>query len=386
MTTAMHDDDVKTVSGAIKVARVLCILCVVYMHPWIGVSGDELFSSPHFWDKFLIYWTQEAVARSAVPLLSVVSGWLVLSTVQRKVYGDFINGKARAILLPMLIWNVIALAVVSVFAGFGFLAKIMPQSPIEALNELVFLYERGAINVQNSFLRDLFVCMLVAPFLIRLSPRWLWALLITSVVWQLSEVQLYILLRPQILTFFIIGILARASRWDRQVVRWPVLPILAAAAVAIALKVNLIMYPPEEVSLLVDGTLELALRISVALAFWRMSVSLAQTRFLDLFKRIEPYTFLLFCSHVIIIRTIGPVLGQIFGKFGDPLFLPYYFAQPFIALFAAILLGLLLVRVSPTVAHVMSGGRLGAKARQPREPRGRSASEQGRAFPPLAGE
>src|SRR3546814_10754916 len=50
----------------------------------------------------------ELLGRSAVPLLGMISGWLVAGSASHRTYGALIGGKTRTILLPMLLWNLLA--------------------------------------------------------------------------------------------------------------------------------------------------------------------------------------------------------------------------------------------------------------------------------------
>src|SRR3546814_3198073 len=55
----------------------------------------------------------------------------------------------------------------------------------------------GEINVQNAFLRDVFVCMMIAPLLVRLPSIALGAMLAGVFAWCIEGWQLYLLLCPQ---------------------------------------------------------------------------------------------------------------------------------------------------------------------------------------------
>src|SRR3546814_8452997 len=88
----------------------------------------------------------------------------------------------------------------------------------------------GEINVQNAFLRDIFICMLAAPLLARLPDNALALVLAATLAWSIDGWQLFILLRPQILLFFLIGIFAFRYRLDRLAGRAPMLPLVIAFA------------------------------------------------------------------------------------------------------------------------------------------------------------
>src|SRR3546814_3370556 len=82
------------------------------------------------------------------------------------------------------------------------------SSDLPLLREILHLQAPGEINVQNAFLRDVFVCMMIAPLLVRLPSIALGAMLAGVFAWCIEGWQLYLLLRPQILLFFLVGVLA----------------------------------------------------------------------------------------------------------------------------------------------------------------------------------
>src|SRR3546814_1274834 len=98
------------------------------------------------------------------------------------------------------------------------------------LNEIFHLTAAGEINVQNAFLRDIFICMLAAPLLARLPDNALALVLAATLAWSIDGWQLFILLRPQILLFFLIGIIAFRYRLDRLARRARMLPLVIALA------------------------------------------------------------------------------------------------------------------------------------------------------------
>ena len=211
----------RQVSAAIGIARVVCILGIVYVHAWTGLNGDALRASAQSPQGILRWAVSELLGLSAVPLLSIVSGWLVAPSLARRGIGTFYRGKARTIVAPMLAWNAIALVLVAVPGWLGWLAAPSPSSWGWTLNELTAIARPNDIDVQMPFLRDLFVCMLAAPLLTRLPSGALALVMAAAFAWAVAGVQLYLLLRPAILLFFCLGIVARRRDWAVTVAGWP---------------------------------------------------------------------------------------------------------------------------------------------------------------------
>jgi hypothetical protein len=354
--------------AAIGIARVLCILGIVYVHAWTGRDGDTLIRMAHTAQGTLRWVLIELVGRSAVPLLGAISGWLVAASAARRGYAGFAQVKARTIFLPMLLWNVIAMALVSGFARWGHLAAPIPEGPREALDWLLCATQANPINVQISFLRDLFLCMLAAPLLARLPTRALIAVGAVAMLWDVSGVNLYLLLRPQILVFFVAGMLAKRTGFAERIGGWPLAWAVAPYILLVVPKILIsVRYEPWLLAhVAAADAIDLPLRFAAAIAVWRIALALAERPAGRLVLRGERYAFLLFCSHLVFIWLLGPVIGLATGRLGSPLYTPYLLLQPILVLAPTVLLGRLLERATPRAANLLSGGRLAQPGAKPR--------------------
>lgn len=349
-------------NDAIAIARVLCILGVVYVHAWTGRTGEELAQMSYSGQEVLRWILMEGLGKSAVPLLGMISGYLVAGSRHALNWRPHLAGKARTILLPMLLWNAIAIACVSGAATAGWIKAPTPVSAGWFVEELFALTRAPDINVQMPFLRDLFVCMLAVPLLIRLPVKGM-ALLaamvaaLTIVGWPQP-----LLLRPLILFFFLFGMIARRLSLGDKAVALPmvsaVVPFLLLAPAKIALSLssaNFQTVHPHEMA-----AIDLAARIAAALFFWRIANLCARSRAREPLLAIEPYAFFLFCCHLILIWLGGPLLGHWIGPAGSPLYPAYLVAQPLLVLGASVALARTIIAVSPGTARTLSGGRLAA--------------------------
>ena len=357
-----------SISANIAVARVICICGIVYVHAWTGLDVDGLRAQGGSWHSVLYWALIELLGRSSVPLLSVISGWLVAKSVARRSYGHFIARKAKSLVLPMVLWNLMAVAVILLLARYGELRAPQPDFGLPLLNEILHLTAPGEINVQNAFLRDVFICMLAAPLLVRLPSAALALLVCGLLAWAIEGWQLYMLLRPQILLFFVLGILACRTGFETVVDRLPLLPLAVVFAVAGAAKCWLSIWGqyhltthPEAVAVLDN-----VLRLVAAMFFWRVAGALGRSAAGPLLARLDAYTFVLFCSHVLLIWLLGPLIGPLFGRFGEPGYPVFLLAQPVVMLGGAMAIGQVMRKTWPGAAAILSGGRLcaGDKAAQ----------------------
>ena len=174
----------RRISDAIRLARPLLILIMCLAHlPYI-----ESFMSDHDSYKNLstlipVYF-KDFLSRGAVPTLSVISGYLAFFTYLKITsYRSFASNKAKRLLLPFIIWNLLA------FAIFTFIIKLpmpdmrgmsVPPSTWDYLNGY-FGIRRVPFNAPTYFLRDLFLLMLALPLIHRICQRW-WVLALVSIM------------------------------------------------------------------------------------------------------------------------------------------------------------------------------------------------------------
>lgn len=351
-------------SHAIAMARVICILGIVYVHAWTGRNGNDLQMLNHTPQGMLRWALIELLGRSSVPLLSMISGWLVGPSIARRGARNFVMGKLRTVLAPMVLWNALAIVLVSGAALAGWIYAPRPVSVWWVVNELFCLYTPDDINVQIPFLRDLFVCMLAVPLLVRWPDRALWGVAGFALVWSLAPVWVPVLQRPSILLFFVLGMLARRHGLAAWMASRPLVlmasPYVAMAAFKVWLEgVGIDSGINNPVFL---SAVDMVMRAATAIFFWALAWRVAASRIAPFLLRVEPYMFLTFCAHLIMIWLAGPLIGQLSGPIGSPLYPLFLLAQPVLVLGAAMGLGQGLLRVAPAAARMLSGGRLGRQS------------------------
>ncbi|MFZ2997582.1 acyltransferase family protein [Sphingobium sp.] len=345
-------------SDAIAIARVVCILGVVYVHAWTGRSGEALAELRGTGQDALRWGLMEIFGRSAVPLLGLISGWLVAGSNRTRDFSSHIRRKARTIALPMILWNIIAIILVGGAALCLDLTAPIPKSFEWAMQEIFILTRNPDINVQMPFLRDLFLCMVAAPLLVRM-PTWGLALVaLAAAVAHIAGIGPPLLMRASILFFFTGGMIARRNDWAERAVAIPAIAAIAPFALLISAQLYVAIMVGDAMPRNAALALDLAVRVTAALAFWRLAWALAGSRMRNALLRIEPFVFFLFCAHLILIWLGGPFLGKLFGRMGSPLYPLYLLLQPLMVLAVVIAIATVLRRIAPRSAAILSGGRL----------------------------
>ena len=216
------------VSQRIDFLRFVLICAIVYIH-----VPDPVTQAP--WLASVRSLVVDGFSRVGVPVLSAVSGYLFAASLQRKAYPAVLKAKVRTLLVPLIVWN-LPLVVALYFVEARELTQYQfhaPAFPFSSGNwfDLVFGFENQPINYPMYFIRDLFVCCLIAvPFIAVARHAPLLALAVITAVFA-TGIDGPLILRDIIPINFFVGYLVHRFRWD--VTAWDAFafPCLLAAIV-----------------------------------------------------------------------------------------------------------------------------------------------------------
>ncbi len=266
-------------SHAIRVARVICIFTMCYVHIHVLALNPTV--------EALV---RDVLGRSSVPLLSVISGVLMVGYF-RKPLRVVLKSRFQSLMIPMVTWGLLGAAV---YYLLGDLQRL-------GLNDIVPVWQTGQQMLHLAFLRDLFVLMLATPLLILLFkrlPLMLPVVIATAFLLPLEPV----LLRPQILPFYAVGLF-----WGLYQVSIPRLVSVMLVVLFVIVTIGIVVFGLQGYAL--DNFL---LRPSCAWVFWLVAVAVSRSRLMAMSAKIEPAIFLLFLAHPV----LGRVLTGIYSKTG----------------------------------------------------------------------
>ncbi len=162
------------------------LICIVVLIHTLQGDGHVEFSGLY---HDALYFFQEAIGRSAVPVFFVISGYLFFYKVEnltKDVYRSKLKRRVTSLLVPYLIWNTLALleCLVKHLPVFSGLFPNIGKIPVD----LAFCIESfwclpdGSCPIYYPFwyVRDLMVCVLLAPvtFYLVKKIKVLWLLLL----------------------------------------------------------------------------------------------------------------------------------------------------------------------------------------------------------------
>jgi fucose 4-O-acetylase-like acetyltransferase len=338
------------VSRRIAIARVICILAVIYVHS--PPYGDRVPTMVMSVDG--VTWImREILARSSVPLLSIVSGFLTVR-LDTGGYGDRLRKKVKTLLVPLLLWNLIAVAKDCVTPGGQ-----LP--PLAALPQLLLGIDGNPRIYPLYFLRDIFVCNLLLPaFLFGIGrwPRLTLALLLANAV---TNADLALFTNSAIPLFFAVGLALGAGRLTAErMVRRPALWAGCAALVLAAIAATPFVFGVSARSWpgIIENGVVVVQRVAGAILFWQ-AAGLAMNRAAGrIARRIEPIIFFVFCSHPLLLGAAWLVY-QVPGLDAPPAtVLLFFFASPLIVVMLSIIAIAVLAATLPWLLKALMAGRI----------------------------
>lgn len=319
-------------SDAIRIARVLCIMFMISVHFWPGARAILEGDVPAWLHGFYMV-VVEYLGRGSVPLLSTVSGVLLtISARRRDVPLGLLPGKARVFLVPMVVWSAVMVALAVVNAVLLGDASELPQGAMGWVNAFFALTAPPA-NLPLAFLRDVFVATAIGLLAIGIHRRAPAAGVLLLVVAALVEGMTggIVLLRPQILSFFVLGILMSWAGAANFVPRWWL--VLGMLALDVLLQV----FPQLAPGVAGEFAHSYLNRIAMMLLMWRVAVEVVRQggTIHRAIARLEPYVFTIFCTHVIMVSAVAVLAGRAGLRVEDPIYPLVFLAQfPLSVLFA----------------------------------------------------
>jgi len=291
----MSDSSIaSTTSDGIRVARVLCIVFMSYAHlHFFKLPGAEF--------PVIESVVVDTLGRSSIPLLSILSGLLMVGFFSRRGWLAASASRFRSLIVPMMLWNFIAVAI------WGYDSLPNDVLALTSPSKLIYL----------AFLRDLFVLSLLTPGLIYLARKMPIGLFAAVSILNLGDVTSPLVLRPQIAFFYCLGVLIATN------------PIRVPKALAVSLAfafVGLVMaeiWIPEINSRLFDN---LVRRPITAGTFWIASLWLAERsrRIVQLDNAAFPF----FLMHGIIFHAVGALYYRMPELHTVPIYLTVWLITP----------------------------------------------------------
>lgn len=360
-------------SRTISFARIALIVGLVFLH-YVGYPNstvspfDGIDAHRHplatFVNSFVLFFFF-----SAVPLLSMVSGWLFFSFGPAEAAPglfDRVRRRIGSLYLPLVAWNLLYLAlVVGAWMGGadGALFDELNFDPGAAgwrdYLDAVFALTDHPLAFQFWFVRDLLVSVLVSPLLwlaLRHAP--LPGMAVLGAAW-LAGHDLFIFFRTDVVFFFYLGGFLRTRKLPLEIGRGATVALVLVYVALVALRTLAplaIDMTPDRPELLEAATR--AMRLVGVLACWGLCLQLAATRLGGAVAQYGGLSFFLFATHFPLIEAVKRLLWPLLPAATDGWMIAHYVASVAVTVSVGLAGGLVLARTAPGVFAWMNGGRL----------------------------
>ncbi|THF55218.1 acyltransferase family protein [Ollibium composti] len=346
----------RSMSDRIRIARGLCIVFMTFVHVPPGIGGNVYARDAGVFD--LVYFAlSRMVGLSSVSLLSVVSGYFIVSSLAKAGTHRLFVSKVKTLVVPLVAWNLLMLALLALYGLMRGKWQDMPDFTAPGMADALVALTGWPLDVPLWFLRDLFVCCLFSPLLYVALKRVPVATILLLIAYTLFGEDLYLLQRPQLMLFFALGMWLRLSKTAEPVIdrmaRWLLPGLVVMVVFYMILRIENVLFGDmaDELRL----TLDTALRITMAAGFWLLTDAIRRSRFAGGFLWFEPYAFFLFCSHAILFHFAAIPLRRVFGNYGSDLFAITFFALPCLAVIGAVI-GLQVINGSRPLLVLFNAG------------------------------
>lgn len=317
-------------SAAIRAIRPLLIMLMSFAHLGILDHMSRINSAAALdFSNWLTVFLKASLAKSGVPLLSLISGYLAVLSLERYGYLELLVRKARRLVWP-LVWANLLFIVLITWPAQAENPNIRPDLQIYPFNALgwfqaTFAFYRIPANEPLYFLKDLFTCFLLLPLLAAAARvRYFNIAVIFWMAWKciylesafFFEIYPLWFMRFDIVFAFYVGILL--YHWKRGLVIHSTpanagLVGLFLVSSASAAWVYVVLAKPEHVELFL--WLDFLVKFfSVLGCIAIMSLLVTHPgRLSRLFDSLSPFAYTLFLTHLFTFTFVGRLWRSLFG-------------------------------------------------------------------------
>ncbi|HEU4375728.1 MAG TPA: acyltransferase [Telluria sp.] len=295
------------ISTRISILRFVMIFGIVILHTPLYVPIDEV--GPDAFDMIKAFF-QSAVFRCTVPVLTLISGYLLFNSTLPQRPKVLVWRKFKSLVIPFLIFNLPLVAATFALQSFSPLAISYQLVPFNlgTWADAVLSLSAAPLNYPLYFLRDLFVLCLLSPiFAVMLRRAPLPGLILVGLIFMLNLDGWLVIRTDMPVTFYFGGLCAvrqvNLRRFDRH----------APACLGLFLALSFAV-----VAFKVRNTT--GLRLIAPMLVWPAASLLVGTRFGTWMAGMGKYSFFIFLMHAPIVMATW----MVYSRYGAALPYPLY--------------------------------------------------------------
>lgn len=348
----------------LNLLRFPLIVCVVFIHAYsstVGFSGGEIgVSQPNHITDFVRNFISQGVARIAVPLFFLMSGFLFFTGFEwsKENYVLKIRSRTKTLLIPFLFWNITILIVIALAQAIpatnillsGKIALITSFNVFDYFNAILG-FTRFPIAYQFWFIRDLIILVLFAPVInvvIRFAPLPFLGLVLFY--WLIGSSIVHAPSSEAIL-FFSIGAYFGSTKRSLFCLDdfGPMIVVLYLAVVTIDTLITNQLFNPY--------LHKIGIVLGVSGALFLTKLVAQNEKFKLIIVRLSEASFFVYAVHEPLLTILRKISYKMLLPESSFTILFLYFLTPTITIIFAVVAYRGLVRVAPRFLSIVTGGR-----------------------------
>lgn len=365
-------------SRRIRICRVLGIFFVIVVH--LQPAGEPIPGAPLLVEVSR-YFFINVLGHASVPLLSLISGYLLLGSYESRGYARYLRHRFQILYIPMVVWNLIFAASLLTVNRAGFDTMSYERLVEIGWFNAIFAVWAAPINGPLYFLRDMFVISIFAPILVRAMRVAPLPTLAAAVVLAWLNLGAPVILRPITLVYFCLGLYLRMQRIELRSLDGRLAPILLIS-LAFWIFGTWLVFNSNVVEnvFMASGWFDQVNRVVVIVLFWATSAWIAASATLPVFEWLEKFIYLVFLSHKVFLLLLGGAFKVAFDGYATYHYLTLMAVSPFFCVAGAWALLPVIRRLRPPLQHALTGRAVPSDIRLPK------LAEAGPSAPPAAGD
>lgn len=354
------------ISKKITIISLICMIMIIYIHSYNIVRIDgKLFFQPSntlsALNIFLQNFISEGIARTAVPIFFVVSGYLFFNNFTIKTYKQKITKRFYTLFIPYLFWSIIAVFIYFVLQSVPgvqhfFKNTLIINYTFPELIDITWVHPR---NFPLWFLRDLMLLVIISPIIYYLVNNFTKLFfLITIILWFViqqtpAELSYY---KSEPILFFSLGAYISLINNDlilKRVKRNIFSTIFVLYVTLLLFKTVLITFFTAN-NILVLFTHKITIIFGIVFFWLLLDRYLINNKYLWLMSN---YTFLYYVFHEPGLKILQNAFYGIIGRSSFSSMISYIILPVFM-LFFLTMLGILMKKMIPKTTQIITGNRL----------------------------
>jgi surface polysaccharide O-acyltransferase-like enzyme len=349
------------ISSRIEILRFPLIIGVVFIHTY-GMSvhiGHGSIGATHAsaWVEFVRVFISQGVARIAVPLFFLSSGYLFfLGGWSQKKYVSKLKRRFHTLLIPFLFWNIITLVIhavgesvpnIKIYIANTIWPPVHSFSLFNYINAL-FGITQYPISYQFWFIRDLITLVILVPvinlFLARKS-----ALLFVTVLFCMWFISVWPIPWPWVDAVFFFSLGAYLSRSAKNVACLDKLGPWISVIFLGLLVLNTVL---SDRLLYIHNAV---IVFGVPSLWWLTSLVVRMAMLKSLLIRLSGVSFFVFAAHEPLLTIILKISYKLLSPTSDAMILALYFLIPICLITVLVMLHHYLLKTMPSFLGFITG-------------------------------